>query len=188
MRQVKEGEMMDLSAYRRQIQRALQTESLHIIKRELKALLDIAARPTKSGDWLNAGALHHALLDEVVRGYDDMVQRIDEDGDIAILVDEIAQGLSECLEQSNADSETRRAWLEALFEAVLTDIELGGIDLMPSAYEAIVEQANDEEWVWIEQRVQMAMLKSDDWAREELERLLVEGQKRHELANGKTPH
>ena len=184
--QVKQGQPMDVSAYRRQAQRALQSESSHTIERELKALRDTAARLAKSGDWLNAGALHHALLDEAVGGYDDMMQQIDEDGDIAVLVDELAQGLSQCLKQSNAASETRRAWLEALLEAELTDIELGGIDLAPSAYKAILAQANDEEWAWIEQRVRAAMPKSREWTREALVGLLVEGQERRGRADEAT--
>jgi len=52
--------------------------------------------------------------------------------------------------------------LEALLEVVLTTIELGGIDLAPSAYEAVLAQANHEEWAWIEPRVHTVMPKSGD--------------------------
>ncbi|MGB7923523.1 MAG: DUF6880 family protein [Pyrinomonadaceae bacterium] len=184
--QVKQGQPMDMSAYRRQARRALQSESPHAIERELKALRETAARLAESGDWLNAGALHHALLEEAVRGYSDLGHEMDEDGDIAILVDEFAQGLNKCLKQSNAASETRRAGLEALLRAELTDIELGGIDLAPSAYKAILAQANDEEWAWIEQRVRAAMSKSREWTREALVGLLVEGQERRGRADEAT--
>ncbi len=86
---------------------------------------------------LLAGAIYHAVLDEAVRGYDDMLREIDGDGGIAVVIDEFALGLSQCLKKSKADAETRRAWLEALLEAELTDIEMGGIDLAPSAREAV---------------------------------------------------
>ena len=103
---------------------------------------------------------------------------MDEDGEIAIIIDEFALGLSQCLKKSKADDQTRRAWLEALLEAELTDIEMGGIDLAPSAREAVLEHANDEEWAWIEKRLGTAISKSRDWGREALARFLAAGQKR----------
>ena len=78
-----------------------------------------------------------------------------------------------------ADAETRRAWLEALLEAELADIEMGGIDLAPSAREAVLEHADDTEWSWIEERLSAAMSKSRGWERESLARFLAAGQKRH---------
>ena len=56
---------------------------------------------------------------------------------------------------------------------------MGGIDLAPSAREAVLEHANDEEWPWIEERLNTAMAKSGGWEREELARFLAAGQKRH---------
>ncbi|MEJ7617947.1 MAG: SWIM zinc finger family protein [Pyrinomonadaceae bacterium] len=177
-RQAKPGKPLDVTAYRRQARRALQHESPRAVEKELQALRETAARFGKTGDWLNAGAVYHVALDEAVRGYDDMLQQMDEDGDIAIQVDECAQGLSQSLQKSSADSQTRRAWLEALLEAELADIELGGIDLAPSAREAILKQASDEEWAWIEKRVRTVIAKSRDWGREALVGFLAEGQKR----------
>jgi len=103
-----------------------------------------------------------------------MLQEIDEDGDISILIDEFALGLSLCLKESKANEETRRVWLGALLEAELADIEIGGIDLAPSAREAVLEQARNNEWAWIEKRVRDAISKSGDWGREELTRFLAE--------------
>lgn len=156
----------------------------------MRSLRELAARSSKAGDWLNAGVIYHAVLDEAVRGYDDTLREIDEDGDISILedgdisilIDEFALGLSQCLKKSNADDQTRRAWLEALLEAELIDIEMGGIDLAPSAREAVLEHANDEEWAWIEKRLETAISKSRDWGRQALTRFLAAGQKRHKRA------
>jgi uncharacterized Zn finger protein len=173
-----EGRPLDVTAYRRQARRALKHESTHTVEKELRALRELAARSAKSGDWLNAGAVYHAVLDETIRGYDDMVREIDEDGDICILIDEFALGLSQCLKKSEADEQTRRTWLEALLEAELTDIEMGGIDLAPSAREAVLENADDEEWAWIEERLKTAISKSRDWGRQALARFLAAGQKR----------
>jgi hypothetical protein len=108
-----------------------------------------------------------------------MLREIDEDGGIAVVIDEFAQGLSQCLKNNKADAQTRRAWLETLLEAELADIEMGGIDLAPSARGTILEHANDEEWSWIEGRLNAAMSKSGGWEREALARFLAAGQKRH---------
>jgi uncharacterized Zn finger protein len=177
--QATQGKPLDSSAYRRQTRRTLRHESAHVVEKELRALGEPAARSGKAGDWLNAGAIYHAVMDEAVRGYDDMLREIDEDGGIAVIIDEFAQGLSQCLKKGEADAETRRAWLGTLLEAELADIEMGGIDLAPSAREAVLEHANDEEWAWIEERLNAAMSKSHGWEREELARFLAAGQKRH---------
>jgi uncharacterized Zn finger protein len=176
--QARQGKPLDETAYQRQVRQALRHESPHMVEKELRSLRELAARLDKAGDWLNTGAVYHAILNETVRGYDDMLREIDEDGDIAVLIDEFAVGLGQCLKQSKADDQTRRAWLEALLEAELTDIELGGIDLAPSARKAVLEQASDEEWAWIEKRLETAISKSDDWAREELARFLAARRKR----------
>ncbi|HEX7176257.1 MAG TPA: hypothetical protein VF240_13425, partial [Pyrinomonadaceae bacterium] len=177
--EARQGKPLDVAAYRRQMRRALRHESPHAVEKELRALRELAARSAKAGDWPNAGAIYHAALDEAVRGYDDVLREMDEDGDISILIDEFALGLTQCLKKSKADAETRRAWLEALLEAELTDIEMGGIDLAPSARAAVLEHANDEEWAWIEKRLRTAISKSHDWGREALTRFLAAGEKRH---------
>ena len=147
------GKPMNVAAYRNQARRAMQSESPQMIERELKSLREAAARLAKAGDWLNAGAIYHAALDEAVRGYDDLVQSMDYDGNISAPIDDLAEGLKKCLEKSQADARTRLAWIETMLEAYLTDIEIGGIDLAPSAAEAVLQLASDEEWAWVEERL-----------------------------------
>jgi uncharacterized Zn finger protein len=166
------GRSTDLETYRRQIRRVLRSESLRVIDRELWALRDTAARLEKAGDWLGAGGVYHVLLDETVSHYGDELQEMDEEGDIAMFVNEVAEGVSRCLAEGQPDSQTRRLWLEALLEAELTDIALGGIDLAPSAWDALLEHATDADWSWVEQRVRAELQKSHDWAREALVNLL----------------
>ena len=177
--QTAQGKPLDVAAYRRQTRRALRHESEHVVEKELRSLRELAGRAANADDWLNAGAIYHAVLDEAVHSYDDMLREIDEDGRVAVVIDEFAVGLGQCLKKSEADAETRRAWLGTLLEAELTDIEMGGIDLAPSARETVLENANDVEWVWIEERLNAAMLKSGGWEREELGRFLAAGQKQH---------
>lgn len=172
------GKPRDVSVYRRQARRAMQSESPHRMESELRALRAAAARVAQAGDWLHAGAIYHVGLDEAVQGYDDMVQSMDEDGDIAMVIDELAQGLRDSLQHSQAHAATRREWLGALLEAELTDIEIGGIDLAPSAREAVLEHANAAEWQWLEERVRAEIQKSRDWARSALVGFLTEGLER----------
>jgi hypothetical protein len=75
---------------------------------KLRALREVTARASKTGDWLNAGSIYHPVLDEAVRGYDDTLREVDEDGGIAVVIDEFALGLSQCLKNSKADAQTRR--------------------------------------------------------------------------------
>ncbi len=173
------GKPVDVTAYRRQVRRALRHEHLHMVEKELRALRELAARSAKTDDWLNAGAIYHAVLDETVRGYEDLLWEMDEDGEIAVLIDEFALGLSQSLKKSKANDQTRQAWLGVLLEAELADIEMGGIDLAPSAREAVLAHANDEEWTWIEKRLEISISKSRGWGREALARFLSAGQKRH---------
>jgi hypothetical protein len=168
-----------VSAYRTQARRAMQHETPRSVERELKSLRDTAARIAQGGDALSAGAIYHALLAEAVKGYEDIVSSMDEDGEIAIIIDDIAKGLGECLAQSEAVPETRREWLEALLRAELADIELGGIDLAPSAKDAILKSANSEEWRWVEERLSKFFYNNNSWANEAIQKFLAEGRKKH---------
>lgn len=184
--QAQRGETLDVGAYRRQARHALRRGSPRAVEKDLRSLLDLAAHLDAAGNWLDAGAVYHAILNETVSGYEDVLWEMDEEGDIAAVIDEFARGLSQCLKKGKADDRTRSAWLEALLEADLTDIEIGGVDLAPSAREAILKNATDEEWEWIEKHIRAAISKGGDWAREELTRFLAARQKRHGGA-GKAP-
>ena len=166
------GKTVDVAAYRGQARRVLRHGSPRSVEKEMRSLRDAASGLAEGGDLLNAGVVYQALLEEAINRYDDEMLSMDEEGDIAVLVDELAQGLIECMKHSNADEDTRRAWLQCLLKAELNDVELGGIDLAPSARDAILELATDEEWAWVEKRVRDKLTGSQDWARKELENFL----------------
>jgi uncharacterized Zn finger protein len=176
---IKQGKPMNVSIYRTQARQAMQHESTRSVERELKALGETAARLARGGDLINAGAVYHALLDEAIKGYDEMAFAVDEDGDIAVIIDEFAKGLGECLAQSAVETETRREWLETLLRAELADIALGGIDLAPSALEAILRNANREEWQWLEERLSKTFSADSSWAQETMQEFLAKGRKKH---------
>jgi hypothetical protein len=177
--EIKGGKPMNVSLYRTQARRAMGHESSRSVERELKALGETAARLARSGDSLNGGAIYHALLDEAVKGYDDVVFAIDENGDIASIIDEFARGLGECLAKGAGESELRREWFETLLRAELADFALGGIDLAPSACEAILKYANREEWLWIEERLSKIFSANNSWEQDTMQEFLVKGRKKH---------
>lgn len=178
----KSGKAIDIASIRKRARRAMQYDdyeygSWRRIEKELRSLGDIASHYFEAEDWLNAGALYHALLDESVKGYDEMMQQIDEDGDIAIVVDEFAEALGECLANSDADRERRRDWLDVLLDAYSKDIEIGGIDFASNAKGILIKQADEEEWAWIEDRVRARAARGRDWEREQFVAFLAEGLK-----------
>jgi uncharacterized Zn finger protein len=173
------GKAVDTAAIRKSARRALQYDyedhlSSRKIAKELRALGQIAEPFVKANDWLNAGRVYHALLDETVSGYDEIIQQVDENGDLAAVVDEFAEALGKCVEKSAADNRTRRAWLETLLDAFAKDIEIGGIDFASSAPDILIKQASDEEWQWIEARVRTLAADSRDWGRGQLVSFLTE--------------
>jgi uncharacterized Zn finger protein len=177
--EIKQGKPMNVSIYRTQARRAMQHESSRRVEGELKALGETAARLARGGDLINAGAIYHALLDETVKGYDELISSLDEDGDIAVIIDEFAKGLGECLAHSAAGTKTRREWFETLLRAEIADITLGGIDLAPSAGQAILKFANKEDWQWIEERLSKIFSANSSWAQETMQQFLAKGRKKH---------
>jgi uncharacterized Zn finger protein len=178
------GKAVDTDAIRKSARRALQHNdwdhfSSRKISKELRALGQIAESFVKANDWLDAGRVCHALLDETVSGYDHIIQQVDENGHIAVVVEEFTEALGKALEKSNPDSRTRHAWLDTLLDAFAKDVEIGGIDFAFSARGIILKQANDEEWQGIEARVRALAAGSRDWGREQLVRFLTDGLEQH---------
>jgi len=179
----KPGKPMNVSAYRQQARRTMETESPEAIENGLMNLRDAAARLAKSGDRLNAGAIYYVALDEAVAGYDELVQSMDRDGDISAVMDDLAEGLGKALEKSRADAKTRWNWIETMLEAQMADIEIGGVGLAPSAGEAVLKFANDGEWARVVERLRTEAAHSRDWKLGCLIGFLAEGFERRRRAD-----
>lgn len=174
------GKALDLSIYRRQAQRALRQEDMEAIATDLQPLIDTAKQLFQQNNWLWAGALYQMLLAEITASYDDNLQAIDYDGDVCVIAQDAAEGLGKCLAQAQSlDTETRAIWLHTLLDAVLQDVELGGIDFAYPARDVLLQWATDSEWEWIEDRVrgEIQRSSSDRWTRDALVRLLADRQK-----------
>lgn len=171
---------LNLDAFRRQISYALRMaddydyRGAEAVATELSALVDNAHRFYEGDDWANAGALYALVLNEVAADYEEIY---DENGDVALVLQDCAEGLGKCLAEGEADAEARREWLEALLEAEFKDIEMGGIDLAYPAAEILINQATDEEWTWIEQLIRRAIAgqsnRYSDFGQERLVRFLA---------------
>jgi uncharacterized Zn finger protein len=175
---------LDLDVFRRQINYALRREYSDVgeLGIELSAIVETADRFQEGGDWANAGALYHLILDEIVPDYETLY---DQEGEISFVLGQCVEGLDACLGEGSPDGETRRAWLEALLEAKLKDVEMGGMDLAYPAGDVVIDHATDAEWAWIEARVRQVIAGRQDsfsqWRRETLvgflaRRLEVTGQ------------
>lgn len=168
---------MEMSTYRRKAQQALRQEEPEEIAEGLQGLMEAAKQLLERGDWLNAGALYHLLLEELTVSYDYEMFEIDYDGDVACITQDAIAGLNQCLSKAqDLDAQVRRDWLTALFEAELKDLELGGIDFAAGASEALLEWATDEDWKWLEPQIRDAIAKHDRWAKEQLVNLLAQRQ------------
>jgi uncharacterized Zn finger protein len=162
---------LDVDAFRRQISYALRHEfpEPEDLATELRAIAETADRFQEAGDWANAGALYALILNEIVPQYGELY---DEYGDVNIVLQDCAEGLDACLTDGAPSAETRRGWLEALLEAEVKDIDMGGIDLAYPAGEVVIDHATDEEWSWIEDRVRQVLANKTGpysrWAQERL--------------------
>jgi len=172
------GQALDLSIYRRQAQRALRQDDMEAIATDLQPLIDTAKQLLQQDNWLWAGAVYQMLLAEITASYDDNLQAIDYDGDVCVVAQDAADGLGKCLAQARSlDAETRAIWLHTLLDAVLKDLELGGIDYAYPARDVLLESATDAEWEWVEDRVRGEIQRSSRWTRDTLVRLLADRQK-----------
>ena len=171
---------LDLDAFRRQIDYALRVHDrddypdARATASELSSLAETADRFLQGGDWANAGALYALILAEIVPKYDELY---DENGNVAIVLQQCAEGIAACFEQGSPDPDTRHHWLEVLLEAELKDVQMGGMDLAYPAAQVVIKQATDEEWAWIEARVEQAIANQtgrySDWPREALVNFLA---------------
>lgn len=171
------GKPLDLSTYRRQAQKAFRRQEMEEMAEDLSNLQQAADQLLQQGDWCNAGMLYQLLLAESTKLYDYEVQSIDYDGEVCVVIQDVAEGLGNCLAAAqDLAPEVRRDWLMTCFEAYLKDLELGGIDFAVGALDAVLEWATEEEWVWLEQRIREEinlMGPRDRWTRDALVKLLA---------------
>ena len=170
-----DNQAIDLSSYRRQAKRAFQLEKMRAMVAALKPIMVAAHTLVESGHWHDGGNLYQLLLEESIDAYDDEVSQVDYDGEVGCVIQDMAAGLSSCLEEAVEDEEeTRTFWLTTLLNAVFKDIALGGMDFAAGAWDGLVESANEEDWEWIEAMIRQKIqeFRGSSWAQESLVDLL----------------
>jgi hypothetical protein len=159
------------------VQKAFRRQEMEEMAEDLSNLQQAADQLLQQGDWLNAGMLYQLLLTESTKLYDYEVHSIDYDGEVCVVVQDVAEGLGNCLAAAqDLDRSIRREWLTTCFEAYLKDLELGGIDFAAGALDAVLEWATAEEWIWLEQRIREEISQRgprERWARDALVQLLA---------------
>jgi hypothetical protein len=174
---VKTGKSINLAIYQKQISRAFLLRDTLDIEEALINLIGEASDLHESGDWQNGGQLYQLLLEELINAYDDDFLNIDHDGDIISVVQNVAEGLADCLgEIENTDETRRKSWLQTLLEGRFKDIDLGGMGFADGAWEGILDHANANEWAWINAciRQKIPAYQGNQWRQEALISLLVE--------------
>ncbi len=107
------GQSLDVAALRREVIRTLNQEEPSDIETDLRHILHTAERLAGQDDWLGAGAVYDAVLDGLTDSYEDELQGMDEDGEIACIARDCAEGLGKCLASGAVGPETRQDWLMA---------------------------------------------------------------------------
>lgn len=155
---------LDLVAFRKQLRYALSREDAEWVGRELGRLRELADGYLEAGQMVVAGVLYHLIMQETLSRFESWWLEWDRDGDISQILGECAESLDHCLEQIS-DPEPRRLWLEALLDAHLEDVRLGGMDFAWPAGDVVLRRATGAEWAWIEDRLQQELQKVGDWGR-----------------------
>lgn len=170
----------DLDQYRRAVERLFQGDDMETMAAALEALAEHGKQWGQRGDWVNAGDVYQLLLETANDRYGHTLLEIDYDGEVACVIQAIAQGLSDSLAQAeHLDAGRHRLWIETCFEAVLKEVELGGMDYAYPAWDTLIAHSTDDDWQWVEAQVRRVIQKPGqrsigEWGRDALVKLLLE--------------
>jgi len=169
---------VDAAVLRREVQRVLRYKDSYDMQENLRDLLQVAEDLGAKGDWPGAGTVYREVLVALSACFGNGLRSMNDDEILATLAGDCVEGLRKCLGHG-VDSVTRQAWLDALLEAKLADIRMGGVDFAGGAFEVILDLATLKEWIPLEERVRALIPQSDGWARESLVSLLVKWYEKH---------
>ena len=130
---------------------------------ELDDLTHVADRYLESGQLNSAATAYKTIADEVLRDYHELE---DEEGGLASVAQNCAEGLIKCLAKADKEEENlREIILTSLFELYCEDLDLGGYGISDGIPEAIVEYATLEERQEVARWVEGAIPKDDGWSK-----------------------
>ncbi|MEM9216150.1 MAG: hypothetical protein AAGD25_17620 [Cyanobacteria bacterium P01_F01_bin.150] len=165
--------LLDLSSYERQIERTMEMDDVDSIVSNLEFLAEHGQALVNKKDWVNAARLYTMLLSSISAGYDEIMQSVDYDGDVACFSQDFAEKLGDVMKQSTLEPALRETCLEAFLEGTERDIEIGGIDFADPASELLVSVPTDDEWDWLETYIRTKISRTDRWQKESWVQILV---------------
>ncbi len=170
---VKQVHSLDITALNRKVSRALNLHYPSDVEADLRRILRTAERLVGQGNWVGAGTVYEVVLDALTDSYEDELQGMDEDGDIACIARDCVDGLKKCLASGAIEQDRRRDWLTTMIDAELADVEMGGIDYAGDAMGVIFEYADERDWELLRSSIYERILDKDNWERERLVEILV---------------
>lgn len=167
------GESSDLGELRQEIREAIQVEESYEIFSRLEDILVLARKLAKNRNWHGAGAIFNEVLREIASIYEEDLLALDDDGDISSVASDCVKGLEECLQEGEIAPDARRCWFETLLDALLVDINAGGVSFAEEGFDVLMDFAGEDDWLSLEEAVLDLIPGSGGWKRERLLNLLT---------------
>ncbi len=130
---------------------------------DLDDVTHMADRYLESGQLNSAATTYKTIADEVLRDYHEFE---DEEGSLASVAQNCAEGLMKCLAKADEEEgNLRDIILTSLFELYCEDLDLGGYGIGDGIPEAIVGHATQEERQEVARWVEKVIPKDDGWSK-----------------------
>lgn len=147
------------------------------VARDLQRLVQQGDAYARHGDWTSVMNLSLALIDQTMTHYELLH---DEEGDVAIVINDVVSLLGRCLEHAE-DPPIRQDAVRALYDVITWNIALGGFDIGYEAEGFLRERTTPNERAevagWVEQELDRLPTSDSwgrDWKQEQLGGLLLE--------------
>ena len=156
---VKKNIKLDPTPYERQASSAFRTASRRYgwsydVASNLDGIVDLGQRFLKEKGFVQAASVFQGAAQGILAHTEEAGS--DEEGEILNVVGECAEGINACL-KTITDAKMRQSLFETLFEMILGDIELGGVDMDGNAQDYLLKQSNPDEKKMLAKKVQQEL-------------------------------
>ncbi|HDQ93298.1 MAG TPA: hypothetical protein ENN89_04160 [Synergistetes bacterium] len=167
------GDSFDLGELRQEIREAVQVDESYEIFSRLEDILVLARKLVKNRNWHGAGEIFNEVLREIASIYEEDLLALDDDGDISSVASDCIKGLDECLREGEIAPDVRRCWFETLLDALIADIDAGGVSFAEEGFDVLMDFAEEDDWLSLEEAVFDLISGSGGRERERLLNLLT---------------
>ncbi len=166
---------VDINAIRRKAQKSFRQagsyddyyDSASRIAAELEPLVSTGDEYAQAGQWANAQAIYETVAEEALDGYEEL----EDEGELAGLINDCCEGLAKCLdaqailpEAARLNSGARQKLIRSVYQIWEYDRQMGGIDLATGAVEAIARNVTPDERAEVENWLQRGMKSANDFS------------------------